>query len=157
MKSNAKCHPDRLQRRKDGLCDSCRKKFSVKFPPSAEDLLAIQENRIARQSLRAYYAEQRKLQVREYELKRTYGISLLDVTNMYRMQNGACAICQHAKALSELYVDHNHRSGKVRGLLCPKCNTALGMINENRQAIYNMLGYLDDPPASKCNVTAQEA
>lgn len=48
-------------------------------------------------------------------------------------QNNVCAICEKLPSLKEkvLGVDHNHTSGKVRGLLCGACNRALGLLKDN--------------------------
>lgn len=46
-------------------------------------------------------------------------------------QHGLCAICDEAPVSRQLAVDHDHKTGKVRGLLCGRCNTMLGMAGEN--------------------------
>ena len=65
---------------------------------------------------------------RNRQLQNTYGISLDDYNKLFAQQGGKCAICE--KPQSEFnypfYVDHNHQTGKVRGLLCCGCNTGLG-------------------------------
>ena len=62
--------------------------------------------------------------------KRVYGLSELDYSNLLLSQNGRCAIChrtpEEAKQNRALLVDHNHITGKVRGLLCSRCNLAAG-------------------------------
>lgn len=62
-----------------------------------------------------------------------YGLTLEDYLLLREQQNECCAICgTHETALSKaLSVDHCHRSGKVRKLLCHKCNSALGFINDD--------------------------
>lgn len=58
-----------------------------------------------------------------YNVKRKYGLSSEDFQNLYETQDGKCALCDKEK---KLVVDHCHGTGKVRGLLCIRCNTALG-------------------------------
>jgi len=41
-----------------------------------------------------------------------------------------------------LSVDHNHKTGKIRGLLCTKCNTALGIMEENKELMLKLINYL---------------
>jgi len=70
---------------------------------------------------------------KDHQLKYKFGITLEDFDRMVESQNGLCAICDgenvkiNGKIVS-LAVDHNHETGKVRGLLCNGCNTSLGRL-----------------------------
>ena len=69
---------------------------------------------------------------RKAELRRLYGITFEDYTLLFKKQNGVCAIClKTCKTRKSLSVDHNHDTGKVRGLLCNRCNRAIGMLEED--------------------------
>lgn len=70
-----------------------------------------------------------------------YGLRLDDLNAMRAEHNGACAIC--ARQTVNLYVDHDHATGKVRGLLCPCCNTAIGQLNEDPVLFAAALAYLE--------------
>ena len=61
------------------------------------------------------------------DLKRKYGLTIEQWQKMFNEQNGRCKICQkhQSKLKSPLCVDHDHTTGKVRGLLCPSCNHRL--------------------------------
>lgn len=65
---------------------------------------------------------------------------------MARQQDNRCAIC-HRLEFSEskryLSIDHNHQTGKVRALLCGKCNTILGMAGDNIEILRNAVDYLE--------------
>lgn len=76
---------------------------------------------------------------RETHLKLAYGISLIEWDEMMLNQGGRCAVCDTE---TKLCVDHDHKTGKVRGLLCNKCNTALGLLKESKQTITALLNYL---------------
>jgi hypothetical protein len=70
-----------------------------------------------------------KVRIRDLRLKRSYGLSRVDFDNLFKMNNGCCWICDKHNndcARFGLHVDHCHVTGKVRGLLCSSCNTALG-------------------------------
>lgn len=73
---------------------------------------------------------------------KNYGIGECEVNNMYLLQNFACAICNVKYEEELLVVDHNHRTGKVRGLLCRKCNLNLHVI-ENELYVKNAIAYLN--------------
>ena len=81
---------------------------------------------------------------RNNDLKRNYGITLEEHTKMYEEQNGRCAICGNEGngKWEKLCVDHCHTTGKVRKLLCHKCNTALGLVGDNTQILHKMINYL---------------
>jgi len=92
-----------------------------------------------------------KSKKRDSNLKRSYGISLRDYDSMFERQNGRCAICGvHADSLSvSLCVDHNHKTGKVRELLCRKCNFALGYMNDDISIFKSALLYLEKHEKTK--------
>ena len=80
----------------------------------------------------AAYREQQRARDREWKRRKryeVYGMSLADYEAMLERQRGACAICK--KSDEALCVDHCHACGKVRGLLCAKCNSALGFCNDS--------------------------
>lgn len=78
-------------------------------------------------------------------LKRIYGITLEEYNNFFKRQKGCCAICgKHQSVLkSALCVDHNHKTGKIRGLICRTCNFGLGYL-ENQEFSINAKKYLED-------------
>lgn len=68
-----------------------------------------------------------KLLSRESNLKRLYGITVEQYDNMLEGQNNACAVCKRhtSNFKTRLCVDHDHKSGEIRGLLCHYCNHRL--------------------------------
>ncbi len=81
-------------------------------------------------------------------LKRLYKITLEDYNCLALQQNGQCAICGGAGTKLNQYshihlvVDHNHKTGKVRGLLCSKCNHLLGNSNDDISILFSAIRYL---------------
>ena len=71
---------------------------------------------------------------------RTYGISVEDVDAMLASQHGVCAICQTAPAI---HVDHDHQTDKVRGLLCFRCNAALGQLGDDPLVLRRAARYVE--------------
>ena len=80
---------------------------------------------------------------RDNFLKRVYGLSLAEYNNLFLKQSGCCDICgKHQTVFAQtLNVDHDHNTGKVRGLLCGRCNVFLGVI-ENNEWVTKMRAYL---------------
>jgi len=66
-----------------------------------------------------------------YKLRREYGISSKDYFIMLDAQNGKCAICDKTTE-EKLCVDHDHKTGKVRGLLCRNCNLKLQIYEDQK-------------------------
>jgi hypothetical protein len=84
-------------------------------------------------------------------LRSKYGITLEQYNIMLENQGGVCAICGdpptiiHAgEKVSPLSVDHCHKTGKVRGLLCHPCNMALGLFKDNKDRLRAAAAYLED-------------
>jgi hypothetical protein len=78
------------------------------------------------------------------DLKRRYGISIDDYNLMFDTQNGCCAICKkHQSELKKsLFVDHDHNTEKIRGLICFRCNAALGLFNDDINNLLNAIKHL---------------
>jgi len=82
--------------------------------------------------------------VKNRVLKYSYGITLEDYNEMLAIQNGVCAICnQSCTTGRRLCVDHDHKTGKVRGLLCNDCNSGIGKLKDSSEILKNAANYLD--------------
>jgi hypothetical protein len=77
---------------------------------------------------------------RAQNVKTRYGLTPADIDAMKAAQDGACAICR--LPLARFHIDHNHASGRVRGLLCHPCNVALAHV-ENETFRTAALAYLE--------------
>src|SRR3990167_482897 len=71
-----------------------------------------------------------------------YGLTVGELTKMFRGQKFACAICGHEDTNYSLAIDHDHTSGMVRGLLCRRCNTMLGIVHDSEQLLRSAADYL---------------
>jgi hypothetical protein len=80
---------------------------------------------------------------RNSHLKRKYGINVAVYELMAEAQNNRCAICGRPPKKRRLHVDHNHKDGRVRGLLCFQCNYALGRFNNDILKLRNAIKYLN--------------
>ena len=78
-------------------------------------------------------------------LQRKYGITLNQYYTMIDNQKGCCAICNQSETSKNksLAVDHDHKTGKVRGLLCSRCNIGIGNFKDNSDYLINAIGYLN--------------
>lgn len=79
-------------------------------------------------------------------LKSAYGLSLEKYKEMMHDQEGCCFGCStpHSELKRGLMVDHCHKTGKIRGLLCERCNSALGMVKDNIKIMRNLIKYLEN-------------
>jgi hypothetical protein len=81
---------------------------------------------------------------RKYNLLR-YGVTEEQYEDMYKKQNGICAICKDPSRKSEkhsLHVDHDHNTGEIRGLLCTRCNPGIGFFDDNPELLIKAAKYL---------------
>lgn len=84
-----------------------------------------------------------KRRTRNSNLKRKFGITLDDYEDMLFGQGGKCLICgEEQNGNKELSVDHDHRTGKIRGLLCSRCNTFVGYIESNPNLLSKVMNYI---------------
>ena len=89
-------------------------------------------------------------------LKNKLGLPWPEFRALYRRQRGRCAICREKvrvrnnDARGTVHVDHDHKTGRVRGLLCAKCNQALGLFEDDAARLMTAVRYLRTkiPPSS---------
>lgn len=124
--------------RRDGYQTYCRECHN------AMQRAAYSPGQAAKRRMRA---ERRKMQKpdasREKELKRLYGISVEEYNSMLEGQKFVCMICSEpCKTRKSLCVDHDHATGIVRGLLCNRCNRAIGMFKDDPELLRRAADYL---------------
>ena len=91
--------------------------------------------------------EKHRLRSFKSHLKITYGLTIDMYTQMYTDQDGRCIICnkEYHSTLEKpkgLFVDHCHKTGKVRSLMCHHCNAAIGHMREDEWVLQNAILYL---------------
>lgn len=92
----------------------------------------------------AKYYRRNKLDLLKTQVKK-YGITVEDFHRMLVEQGGVCAICRtNCNVNRRLCIDHCHVTGKVRGLLCSECNSAIGKLKDDKELIKNALNYLEE-------------
>lgn len=80
-------------------------------------------------------------EIRVIQIKRRYGITQEDHQAMLAAQHGKCAICGSEHRLC---IDHDHSTGKVRKVLCDRCNRALGVVDDDPELLLKLVDYLAD-------------
>ncbi len=79
----------------------------------------------------------------ERGVQRRYGLFPGEYARMLAEQDGRCAICMNRPAKQRLAVDHDHKTGKVRALICSRCNRALGQFENDPVRASNASRYLE--------------
>lgn len=115
----------RLKRNKNGLdprCKTCCNRIIKKYQQT----------------------EKGKAANKRAQIKHCYGITFVEYNKIFEQQNGRCVICgKHQSRLTQcLSVDHNHKTGKVRGLLCKYCNFGISFI-DNKKFMKKAINYLE--------------
>lgn len=91
----------------------------------------------------------------ERRVQDVYGLRPGQYGEIYLAQGGVCAICRRATgATRKLSVDHDHRTGLTRGLLCRPCNDILGQLRDDVEAARRIVSYLISPPALQLGIVA---
>lgn len=108
------------------------------------------------------YRKTRHKEIRDKDYRWRYGIGLTDIQKIREQQGNQCAICNYTfpfapvKHTEKPYVDHNHITGKVRGLLCNSCNSILGWSKENINTLRNAIKYLEKEAENDSNQSTKE-
>lgn len=153
----ASCHPHRKHKAK-GLCGACydrtlRESNSEYRNRQRENtsrwFTRLDDSQRARlNAIRSRRWEQvkndptHKLKRRNARLLKKYGIDEKIYQEILCRQNYSCAICTRKPVRLPLHIDHDHLSGRVRGLLCHQCNWYLGTIDADRTIIDKIIKYL---------------
>jgi hypothetical protein len=131
------------------VCNLAAKKARTALNPQANRDRVVrwqQQNRERYLAKQREYAEsgRKKAVDRRSYLKRTYGLTVEQYRAMLETQGGVCAICKQPRPENRtLHVDHDHGTGEIRGLLCFRCNNALGDFEEQYQLFQRAANYLD--------------
>lgn len=123
-------------------CNRCKA-----FKPTKEYDLERDKRCIGGIAMRSFCKVCDEPRKRKSDLKRHYGISIEDFETLNTKQNGKCAICSsvetnNSRTKKRLFVDHCHTTKAVRGLLCSKCNHALGLFNDDIGLLSKAILYL---------------
>ena|SRR3989440_13042218 len=121
--------------RNDTVCRKCRgieRRIREENQRQEETLSIPWQERVNRRALRE----------REAMLKSLYGITLDDFNRLLKAQRYRCAICR--KKVPNLFVDHSHLTGRIRGLLCSSCNFGLGHFFDDPKLLRQAIQYLRD-------------
>lgn len=127
----------RKSKNKDGLqgdCKECHKKYLLKNKKNVLNALYKWRNK-------------NKDKVAQQRLKTIYKISTEDSIKAYRLiHNGSCMICGQSSEKRNLHLDHDHKTKKIRGILCVNCNSAIGKLKESPEIFKKALEYILSPP-----------
>lgn len=138
--------PERRIRYKNGRTDDCRFENMTLYNGIGGEF-----NHKTREGRNAYlraYRQASPVIEKARSLRADFGISLDAYNAMFAAQGGVCAICSQPEThkrngkLKALAVDHDHGTGKIRGLLCSDCNTGIGKLKDSVNVLFNAIEYL---------------
>lgn len=116
----------------DSICKGCKKdREKARYDLKKDEILAKQRGKT---KLNVNY--------RKHDLKRRFGITVEEFEAMLLAQNNLCKICKRESLEKRLAVDHCHTTGKVRGLLCTRCNLGIGYFQDDPNLLIEAVAYL---------------
>ncbi len=121
--------------RQQSLCKKCQSEYGKEWRKKNRD-----KNR---GYCKKYYSgNKHKWRARFYQSK--YGMTIQEIDELLKSQNGICPICRTAfKNTKLMSLDHDHTTGKLREILCNKCNTALGLLDEKIDRFERAIQYIN--------------
>jgi len=157
MKTCTKCNTEKPldkygvdKTTKDGYRYSCKECYNAQqreYANNNKDLIKSRNAAKAEQRKAYYQSDRGKESSRRSHLKRKYDITLEEYNELLEQQNNKCKICNTEETSERnefLSVDHEHSSGRIRGLLCNTCNRALGLFQDSSEVLQNALIYLQN-------------
>lgn len=130
--------------KKDGIHSNCKQCHSTRLKKKRiEDTEWNSINKERSKRYRANNPITYKLAITNATLKSKYGISLAEYNTMLENQNYKCLVCGDSPIYQRLHVDHNHTTGKIRGLLCQPCNVSIGKMKESPELLRKLADYVE--------------
>ena len=129
-----------FNKRSKNICILCRKKYDSEYNKKEETINRIKIYLKTDKYYNNRYILNKYLINGEYFTRNDYRI-------IFDKQNKSCAICNlffDKKDLKNIHIDHDHKTGEVRGILCSKCNHAIGLFNDNIDLLNNAINYLKE-------------
>lgn len=149
------CNDSTHKNGKSSRCKSCKNKYNIEWKKNNPEKAAAHIP--SRKQWRLDNLEHDKNRNREYWIKnpilrltyrlnKEYNITLKRYEEMLQAQDNKCAVCKinFSELKRKPCVDHCHKTGVVRGLLCHKCNVSIGLLNEDFGTVLNLVKYLID-------------
>ncbi len=137
-----------------GLSASCKSCFAARYNGTERRTRRMAEQRHAKwktdagfraASMERNNSPTRRREHSEARILRLYGIDSEDVARMYDAQDRKCAGCRLPLKFDRLTnVDHDHATGRVRGLLCMPCNRGIGFLRESPASLRALAAYLEE-------------
>jgi len=133
----AKCHPSRRHEARD-MCEQCYSKWHR------------DNNKEARRELNKKWKKNNRYKVARQQRQKgypvscyKYGLTAQGYRNLAVKFKGICPICSRLETVRRLSIDHDHTTGRVRGMLCRKCNISLGNFEDNPEWLRRAALYLE--------------
>jgi len=123
-----------FNRGKRSNCRSCKRDYDKKYRTS-NSLVLKQGKQLDYKNNKDVY----KSRAMNRHFESAYGLTSQQVQDLKDKQKGLCALCETRQAIS---VDHCHRTGKVRGILCRQCNTGIGQLDDDPKLLEKAVEYL---------------
>lgn len=132
------------------ICKSCKKlrqnkSFYISYTRKGTSILSS-ECKDCSKKRTITYGKKNKDKRYSATIKHLYGITKEDYEKLLKDQNNKCKIClgkETHKSKKKFNIDHCHKTGKVRGLLCNRCNVGLGRFRDNINILKNAIEYLE--------------
>lgn len=141
------CQKDKLH----SYCKECVNIISKKYYYKNKEKIQKRMNKYSsehreqkREYAKTWYIKN-KDRKKEYHIRKAFGIDISKYNIILKNQNNKCAICDidNNNLNRSLVIDHCHKTGKIRGLLCGRCNLMLGNIKDNKNILKKMIKYLN--------------
>jgi hypothetical protein len=103
-----------------------------------------EENNEYLQKINKEWYNENKEKVRDVQLNRTFGITLEEYNELLNKQNGVCSICGDPPTIDQkkFSIDHDHITGKIRGILCRGCNVGIGHFKDDPELLRKAINYI---------------
>lgn len=131
---------------RSSYCKSCMCERSRLYSKTHREICRAGNRKWAKE-----HPDKTRASIRNAYLKKNYGIRQIEYDRLYQIQQGRCGLCHihQTELLKRFAVDHDHKTGLIRGLLCFDCNTGLGKFGDSIERLERAAAYLRGISISK--------
>lgn len=125
-------------------CGACKRSYSAEWKAANKDKVAASNRRYKANRPTDRKPERSKdpHRQRKNHLKHKYGLTLEEWRDIYDEQGGVCPGCRQPLVDRTPCVDHDHATGAVRGILCVRCNSGMGLLSDDPETLERLVVYL---------------
>jgi DNA-directed RNA polymerase subunit M/transcription elongation factor TFIIS len=135
------CNTLKIERKNRLVCPKCSRRYAIEHYHSKPKKILTEQQKARKKKHKSNIRPSGLTNQKVYAMKQRYGITEEEFVAIREIQKNKCPICSK-ELTSDALVDHCHTTGQIRGILCRKCNFAIGLLEDSQETLNRAILYL---------------